>query len=165
MQNYLKPWELLYQFDIYVISKFGSEKQTCYMIQQALWGCLVCVFKQQFSVFKQHFTHFHILFYPHVFSQIFSNNNFQLTKPYAIDKVEKLKQRNSNQFLNLTLRLVARLIPDASPTQEFPLIQLFTFFSIRASLFMQMQLCSCFWSKRKQQSKQTGLRFTFKEQI
>ena len=38
---------------------------------------LVCVFKQSFSDFKQYFTYFYILFYPHVFSQIFSNNNFQ----------------------------------------------------------------------------------------
>ena len=42
-----------------------------------LRGCLVCIFKQQFSVFKQHFTYFNALFYPHVFPQIFSNNNFQ----------------------------------------------------------------------------------------
>ena len=39
--------------------------------------CLVCVFKQPFLIFKQYFTHFNTLFYPHVFSQIFSNNNFQ----------------------------------------------------------------------------------------
>ena len=38
---------------------------------------MVCVFKQQFLVFKQHYTYFHILFHPHVFSQVFSNNNFQ----------------------------------------------------------------------------------------
>ena len=40
-------------------------------------GYLVCVFKQQFSVFKQHFTYFHTLFHSHVFLQMFSNNNFQ----------------------------------------------------------------------------------------
>ena len=40
-------------------------------------GCLICVFKQPFLVFKQHFTHFHTLFHPHVFPQMFSNNNFQ----------------------------------------------------------------------------------------
>ena len=39
--------------------------------------CLVCVFKQPFLVFKQHFMHFNTLFYPHIFPQIFSNNNFQ----------------------------------------------------------------------------------------
>ena len=39
-------------------------------------GCLVCVFKQSFSVFKQHVTHFNTLFHPHVFPQIFLNNNF-----------------------------------------------------------------------------------------
>ena len=46
-------------------------------------GCLVCDFKQQFSVFKQHFTHFNILFYPHVFPQIFLNNNFQFLNTYT----------------------------------------------------------------------------------
>ena len=30
-------------------------------------GCLVCVFKQPFSVFKQYFMYFYILFHPHVF--------------------------------------------------------------------------------------------------
>ena len=45
--------------------------------QKLLRGCLVCVFKQPFSVFKQHFTHFHKLFHPHVFPQMFLNNNFQ----------------------------------------------------------------------------------------
>ena len=40
-------------------------------------GCLVCIFKQPFSVFKQYFTHFNALFHPHVFPQMFSNNNFQ----------------------------------------------------------------------------------------
>lgn len=40
-------------------------------------GCLVCVFKQLFSVFKQHFMHFNTFFHPHVFPQMFLNNNFQ----------------------------------------------------------------------------------------
>ena len=40
-------------------------------------GCLVCVFKQPFSVFKQHFTYFNTIFHPHVFPQMFLNNNFQ----------------------------------------------------------------------------------------
>ena len=39
--------------------------------------CLVCVFKQSFLIFKQYFTHFHTLFHPHVYLQMFSNNNFQ----------------------------------------------------------------------------------------
>ena len=43
---------------------------------RSLRGCLVCIFKQQFSVFKQHFTHFNTLFHPHVFLQMFLNNNF-----------------------------------------------------------------------------------------
>ena len=52
-------------------------------IPQLLWGCLVCDFKQSFSVFKQHFTHFNVLFHPHVFSQMFSNNNFQFLNTYT----------------------------------------------------------------------------------
>ena len=48
-----------------------------------LRGCLVCSFKQPFSVFKQHFTHFNALFHPHVFPQIFSNNNFQFLNTYT----------------------------------------------------------------------------------
>ena len=38
---------------------------------------MVCIFKQPFFIFKQYFTYFYIFFHPHVFSQIFSNNNFQ----------------------------------------------------------------------------------------
>ena len=52
-------------------------------IFELLRGCLVCVFKQPFSVFKQHFTYFYILFHPHVFSQMFSNNNFQFLNTYT----------------------------------------------------------------------------------
>ena len=39
--------------------------------------CLVCNFKQLFLVFKQYFTYFNTFFHPHVFLQMFSNNNFQ----------------------------------------------------------------------------------------
>ena len=46
-------------------------------------GCLVYVFKQQFLVFKQHFTHFNALFHPHVFPQIFLNNNFQFLNTHT----------------------------------------------------------------------------------
>ena len=41
-------------------------------------GCLVCIFKQPFSVFKQHFRYFHTFFHPHVFPPMFLNNNFQV---------------------------------------------------------------------------------------
>ena len=54
-------------------------------ISFAFWKireCLVCVFKQLFSVFKQNFTYFYIFFHLHVFSQIFSNNNFQFLNTY-----------------------------------------------------------------------------------
>ena len=46
-------------------------------------GCLVYIFKQQFSVFKQYFTYFKALFHPHVFSQIFLNNNFQFLNTHT----------------------------------------------------------------------------------
>ena len=46
-------------------------------------GRLVCVFKRPFLVFKQHFTHFNALFHPHVFPQMFSNNNFQFLNTYT----------------------------------------------------------------------------------
>ena len=50
---------------------------------KGLRGCLVYIFKQQFSVFKQHFTHFNALFHPHVFPQMFLNNNFQFLNTYT----------------------------------------------------------------------------------
>ena len=46
-------------------------------------GCLICIFKQLFSVFKQHFTYFHTFFHLYVFSQIFLNNNFQFLNTYT----------------------------------------------------------------------------------
>ena len=46
-------------------------------------GCLVCVFKQPFSVFKQHFTHFNTFFHQHLFPQIFLNNNFQFLNTHT----------------------------------------------------------------------------------
>ena len=50
---------------------------------ELLWECLVNVFKQQFSVFKQHFTHFNALLHPHIFSQMFLNNNFQFLNTHT----------------------------------------------------------------------------------
>ena len=41
------------------------------------------VSKQQFLVFKQYFTYFKTLFHPHVFSQIFLNNNFQFLNTHT----------------------------------------------------------------------------------
>ena len=40
-------------------------------------GVFGTCFKQQVLVFKQHYMYFHTFFYPHVFSHMFSNNNFQ----------------------------------------------------------------------------------------
>ena len=54
-----------------------NEENNHKSIRGLFGGCLVCVFEPPFSVFKQYFTHFNAFFHPHVFSQIFSNNNFQ----------------------------------------------------------------------------------------
>ena len=57
----------------YFLPKYVCKSSLC----RSLRGCLVNDFKQSFLIFKQHFTHFNALFYPHVFSQMFLNNNFQ----------------------------------------------------------------------------------------
>ena len=44
---------------------------------------MVYVFKQPFLIFKQYFTYFNIFFYPHVFLQMFLNNNFQFLNTYT----------------------------------------------------------------------------------
>ena len=53
------------------------EENMCLHTYRSFRGYLVCVFKQLFFVFKQYFTYFNTLFHPHVFSQMFLNNNFQ----------------------------------------------------------------------------------------
>ena len=68
-------------------------------ILRKLKGCLVCNFKQPFSVFKQHFTHFNALFHPHVFLQIFSNNNFQFLNT-CTKRALNFKQKG-NKFWDL----------------------------------------------------------------
>ena len=42
------------------------------LFQSGIWECLILLFKQQFSIFKQYYTYFYIFFYSYVFSQ---NNN------------------------------------------------------------------------------------------
>ena len=54
------------------IQKKKRKKRVKYVTE-----CLVIIFNQQFSVFKQHFTYFYIFFHPHIFLQKFLNNNFQ----------------------------------------------------------------------------------------
>ena len=61
-----------------------------------LRGCLVSVFKQQFLVFKQHFTYFHTLFHPYVFLQKFLNNNFQF-----LNTCTKWTLNNWNQIFKI----------------------------------------------------------------
>ena len=58
---------------------------TCspHTLEALLRGYLVYIFKRQFSVFKQYFTYFKALFHPHVFSQIFLNNNFQFLNTHT----------------------------------------------------------------------------------
>ena len=43
-------------------------------------GCLVHPLKYTFSVFKQHYTHFHTLFHPHVLPHMFLNNKTHVFK-------------------------------------------------------------------------------------
>ena len=76
-----------------------------------LRGCLVCDFKQQFSVFKQHFTHFNVLFHPHVFPQIFSNNNFQFLNTHTkralkVSVAEKTMPQTSTQGVSTYQRIL-----------------------------------------------------------
>ena len=47
-------------------------------------GCLVSIFKQPFSIFKQYFTHFYTLFHPHVFLQKFSVFTQIFSKNYSL---------------------------------------------------------------------------------
>ena len=47
-----------------------------------LRDCLVKCFEQQFSMFKQHYMHFHILFHPHIFPKN-TNNVTRTTLPKA----------------------------------------------------------------------------------
>ena len=44
----------------------GEITTTFFNVWGFLRACLVCIFKQPFSVFKQHFTHFNTLFHSHV---------------------------------------------------------------------------------------------------
>ena len=54
------------------------------MVDQCqLRGYLVCVFKQQFLVFKQYYTYFDTFFHSHVFLKMFLNNNFQFLNIYT----------------------------------------------------------------------------------
>ena len=57
---------------------------------------MVSVSKQQFSVFKQHFTYLHTLFHPHVFPQKFLNNNFQF-----LNTSTKRALKHSNRTVSL----------------------------------------------------------------
>ena len=53
------------------INFYNQKKKKKVSITIKLWGCLVCVFKKLFSVFKQYFMHFNILFHPHISTNIF----------------------------------------------------------------------------------------------
>ena len=68
-------WKIQKTWDCFIHEKL-------FFFFQSVPGCLVCVFKQPFSVFKHHFTHFNVLFHSHIFLQIFSNNNFQFLNRY-----------------------------------------------------------------------------------
>ena len=59
---------------------------------------MVYNFKQQFSVFKQHFTYFNALFHPHVFPQMFLNNNFQFLNTHTKRALSCVTQLNMEVF-------------------------------------------------------------------
>ena len=69
------------------------------LLSSQVRGCLASVSKQQFIVFKQHFTYFHTLFHPHVFSQKFLNNNFQFLNTCTKQTLRHLKKKKGNTFL------------------------------------------------------------------
>ena len=54
--------------------------------------CLFSLFKQQFSVFKQHYTYFYILFYLHIFPKNTNNitRNFLPNGPLDTYSIKKL---------------------------------------------------------------------------
>ena len=69
----------------------------------ALRGCLVCVFKQSFSVFKQYFMYFHTLFHLYIFSQKFSVFKQYFMYFHTLFHLYIFSQKFSNnnfQFLN-----------------------------------------------------------------
>ena len=66
----------LLSFYVYPLKTWKNKNQEKRRSKK-LRGCLVCIFKQPFLVFKQHFTYFYTFFHSHIFLQIFSNNNFQ----------------------------------------------------------------------------------------
>ena len=68
-------------------------------------GCLDCDFKQPFSVFKQYFTYFNAFFHPHIFLQIFSNNNFQFLNTYTKRPLYRVGHRDPRW------KIVIRKIP------------------------------------------------------
>ena len=62
-------WNVLFAPPTQKTKKTFLFTATCFRTQQPqlIGGCLVCVFKQSFLVFKEHFTHFNTLFHSHVF--------------------------------------------------------------------------------------------------
>ena len=87
-----------------------------------LWGCLVCDFKQPFSVFKQYFTYFNALFHSHLFLQIFLNNNFQFLNThikqnliYTKRTTKKKKKSNSKQNFESDFNPEAKVISSSFP--------------------------------------------------
>ena len=77
------------------------EREIKNVITKMVRGCLICVFKQPFSVFKQHFMHFHTFFHSHVFPQMFSNNNFQFLNTCTKQAVRVLNLLSSIVMIEL----------------------------------------------------------------
>ena len=114
--HYYSMWDIIYRdtpnptiywcvqlwiVDIFFLLLFARTHNFWLIIrsQEKLRGCLVYDFKQPFLVFKQHFTHFNTLFHPHVFPQIFSNNNFQFLNTCTKRTLNSLKKLLTNKVV------------------------------------------------------------------
>ena len=67
-------------------------------------GCLVRCFEQQFSVFKQYYTYFHIIFHSHVFSKNTNNVTRIANDPLSSQfgrKTEKRRERKDEPSIEL----------------------------------------------------------------
>ena len=82
-------------------------RSVCELGAGKLRACLVSFLKLTFSHFKQHYTHFHTLFHPHVFQKT-TNITFQITLRNT-PLVSKLETKNSEFCQRLKKVLIEKL--------------------------------------------------------
>ena len=90
--------DLLCPTHVLIFYCFVCILQRYFELSETFRGCLVSDFKPPFSVFKQHFTHFNALFHPHIFPQIFLNNNFQFLNTHTKRAHNIVKEYNLSLF-------------------------------------------------------------------